>query len=587
MEINEILASLGIDLTNPEARKGAMEAIDAILASRIDLSGIGGGGLPGGKPAEPIEVEIDPDLLQPSVKHHPPMNNDDDIEVEDEEDLLSKVKHNKSDDSDEQDDSESGNSSGDTTDGDDANESSDDTDDDTDDSDNDASDSESTESTADSDESEMSNEQEESDEQTALDDTGELEANDESEESEESEESDEADYEDAQDSDSENDGEESEGSGELDDLEDSDEADEYDANEEPEDDSEEDFLDDEIKTATKGGDADKKTEARKIKRERTLNAAKEALAKAQANKAPKALISELENAIAALETLVEAASKNIADLSDEEFNTMINRVFDAIDALGTGDLTYSTEEERQAKAKEIKADLSSTKTQAELSAEDAATIRAETQAVKARNAEADKYRTKSRKSFQGFQAFMDSLQRGIALQVSYEEERDDTWSAISRRNSGAGVLRQGQKINELPNKKVPIIDFYFDQSGSWDESDLEVGNQAVEALAKMQEDGKIKINIYYFSNNVYENAEDARNEGGTQAWNEIVKNIVVTEATNVVIMTDDDMENWWKGPKALKHTVSGFVWYLWRNGENAPRLPRDLQGRGGTMQYSC
>jgi hypothetical protein len=183
---------------------------------------------------------------------------------------------------------------------------------------------------------------------------------------------------------------------------------------------------------------------------------------------------------------------------------------------------------------------------------------------------------------------MDSLQRGIALQVHYEEEREDTWSAISRRNSGAGVLRQGQRINELPDKKIPIIDFYFDQSGSWDEDDLVIGNQAVDCLAQMEEDGKIKVNKYYFNDHVWENAKDARNEhGATEAWNEIIKNIVATDATNVVIMTDSDMEHRWRCPQALKHKVSGFVWYLWRGGSNAPRLPRDLQGNGGTMQYSC
>jgi len=35
MEINDILSSLGIDLTNPEARRGAVEAIQAILNSRM------------------------------------------------------------------------------------------------------------------------------------------------------------------------------------------------------------------------------------------------------------------------------------------------------------------------------------------------------------------------------------------------------------------------------------------------------------------------------------------------------------------------------------------------------------------------
>ena len=51
-------------------------------------------------------------------------------------------------------------------------------------------------------------------------------------------------------------------------------------------------------------------------------------------------------------------------------------------------------------------------------------------------------------------------------------------------------------------------------------------------------------------------------------------------------MTDSDMEDWWSGPEALKYTVPGYVWYLWRNGDNAPRLPRDLKGRGGVQQFS-
>lgn len=517
MDINEILSSLGIDLTNPEARKGAMEAIDAILASRIDLSGLGGGGGAGGgdKPDEPIDVEIDPDLIQPSTKHQPRGMDDEDIEVEDEEDLLNQIKQNKPETPPKKPEETESSNSGKGGDG----------------------------------------PEEEPEEST---EPGKSEKPDEPE------------------------GEPGE-PGKGGDL--PTETDPPDETEEEE--EEEEFVDDDLKQATKGGDPDKKADARKIKRERTLKAAKEALAKAQANKASKALIAELESAIAALEALVEAAAKNIADLSDDEFNQMLNRVFDAIDALGTGDLTYSSEEDRQAKAKEIKADMASSKTQAELSAEDAAAIRAEHQTVKAREAEAEKYKPKARKSFQGFQEFMGSLQRGIALQVSKSEEREDTWSALSRRNSGEGVLKQGQRVNELPNKKIPVVDFYFDQSGSWNEHDIEKGNEAVEALAQMQADGKIKINIYYFSNHVHENAEDARAEGGTRAWNDIVKNIIVTGATNVVIMTDSDMEGWWSGPTALKHTVSGFVWYLWRNGDNAPRLPRDLQGRGGTLQYSC
>jgi hypothetical protein len=110
----------------------------------------------------------------------------------------------------------------------------------------------------------------------------------------------------------------------------------------------------------------------------------------------------------------------------------------------------------------------------------------------------------------------------------------------------------------------------------------------------MEEKGQIKINIYYFANHVNTDADSARREGGTWAWNEIVKNVITTQATNVIVMTDSDMEdrwdldNYWSGSntKAATYTVPGYVWYLWRGGDNAPRLPRDLKGRGGTQQFS-
>ena len=318
------------------------------------------------------------------------------------------------------------------------------------------------------------------------------------------------------------------------------------------------------------------------------------MADAQAKNKTPALIRELEKAIEALESLQEAVAKNIKDISDEEFNLMVNRVFDAIDALGDSGLTYSSEEERQIKAKEIKADLENRQTQAELSAEDVARIRAETQAIKAREKETAKYQKRNRSSFKGFQDFLNSLYRAVALQVHTEETRDDTWSAINRRYSGTNILQQGKKFNELPNKKIPVIDFYFDQSGSWDEDDIKVGEKAVAALAEMEEKGQIKINIYYFADNVHTDAAPARAEGGTWAWNEIVKNVIATQATNVIIMTDSDMETrwnmdgYWAGDmgKAATFTVPGYVWYLWRDGANAPRLPRDLKGRGGTQQFS-
>lgn len=605
MEINDILSSLGIDLTNPEARRGAVEAIQAILNSRMpppDISSAAS--VPGEKE---IDVEIDPDLLQPSQKFNQP-SSDEDIEIEDEEDILSQVKHNESEDELDQD----GNSSGDDTSSKDSSNSSSDSDGDSDgtsESDKESEDSTDNANTGDDKESEdTSTTTETSDEDDSeISDTEESESSAESEDASEedaifddSEESDDTlnSYDDQEDGSDEEDfennsedAEETEFDDEEDEFDDEEsEEDEFDDEHSEEEDEfdfdEEDFLDDELRNSYDDQELQSKHEARRIKRERTLAAAKAALDKAKDKGVSQSLIRELEKSIEALESLTEAKAKSLSDISDEEFNMLVNRVFDAISAVGDSDLTFTSDEERELKAQEIKTDLGSRETQQELSDEDIAAIRAETQAVKAREKETAIYRKPAASSFKGFQEFLNSLYRAIALQVQTNEVQDDTWSAINRRYSGTGVLKQGQRKNELPDRKIPIIDFYFDCSGSWEDEDIAVGKRAVSTLVDMEEKGQIKINIYYFSNHVFNDADSARNEGGTQAWNDIVKNVIATQATNVIIMTDSDMEDWWEGPVALKYTVPGYVWYLWRNGSNAPRLPRDLKGRGGVQQFS-
>jgi hypothetical protein len=556
MDINDILNSLGIDLTNPEAKRGAVEAIQAILNSRTPPPKTGGGG--GASAAKEIDVEIDPDLLQPSQKFNQP-ENDEDIEIEDEEDILSQIKSNEAED----DLDNEGNSSEDNT--------------SKSESDSDTSDEESSssgEGKAGGSEDDTEQNQAAEDENSEESEIGEQENSEEDSEIPEEQAEDES-------------GSEST-TGENSDMSDEKAETEDDKTEaEPD---EEDFLDDELKNSYDDQELNTKKEARRIKRERTLAAAKTALEKAKIKNVSQALIRELEKSIEALESLTEAKSKSLSDISDEEFNLIINRVFDAISAVGDDDLTFTTDKEREIRAQEIKTDLGSRETQQELSDEDIAAIRAETQAVKAREKETAIFRKPTRSSFKGFKEFLNSLYRAIALQVQTNEVQDDTWSAINRRYSGTGVLKQGQRKNDLPNNKIPIIDFYFDQSGSWDEQDIAAGKKAVESLVDMEEKGQIKINIYYFANKVHNDAISARNEGGTRAWNEIIKNIITTQATNVVIMTDSDMEDWWEGKSngepALKYTVPGYVWYLWRNGDNAPRLPRDLKGRGGVQQFS-
>ena len=624
MEINDILSKLGLDLSNPEVKRGAIEAIDAILTSRSPITGGDLGGSTGEGGGEQ-EVELDPDLLQPSVKQAP-SGTDDDIEIEDEENILDQIKHKDSEDPIENtnsngNDSESEESdSSKNSDNSEDNESSDTPEDNK--QQNKTDDSETKNSKSDKDDSELENsaedeenisksktaedgedgedgaDEEDGDSGLLDDDNSDLNGSDETDGNSENFEDDEEDFDDGDSEEIDFDDEDGYDSGAVDfedeDEEESEEDEDYLEDDETEDDEEfdfdeDDFVDDELENSLEDEKIKTKNDARKIKRERTIAAAKKALEDAQARRVSPVLIKELKKSIEALEALTEAVAKSIKDISDEEFNLLVNRVFDAIEACGNSGMTYKSEEEREAQVKEIKDDISSEQTQLELSSEDAARIRAETQAIKAREKEAAKYAGIGRGSFKGFQDFLTSIYRAIALQVTQIETKDNSWSALSRRNVGANVLRQGQKINELPNKKIPIIDFYFDCSASWGPNDIEIGKKAVAALADMEKDGKIKINVYYFSDEVSQNYDEVA-DGGTSAWNEIVKNIIATKANNVVIMTDGDMENWWsgsrRGTKAMTYTVPGYVWYLWKNGENAPRLPRDLKGRSGVQQFS-
>lgn len=612
MDIKDILDSLGLNLRDPEVKRGAVEAIQAILSSRTPPPDLGGDGISGMPiPSEGIDVDIDPDLIQPSQKHGRPAGGDADIEIEDEEDILSQIKHNESEDEldndgnsngdDSSSDSSSNSSSNDSSDSDSAGggSSSDedgnnegDTQESEDTNEVEASENEPTASSGESEDLEDSEEGElDSDDQTSAESevSNEDEVNFDEDDSEESDgDNEESDEEDEFDFDDENKDETKEENSEDEEDFDDDEESEEEADDLEFDD--EDLIDDELKNSYEDQEIKSKHEARKIKRERTLAAAKKALADAKTKNVAQALINELEKSIEALESLVEAAQKNLRDISDEEFNLMINRVFDAISAVGDKDLTFTTDAERELRAQEIKTDLESRETKQALSDEDIAAIRAETQAIKAREKETAVYKTPAASSFKGFREFLNSLYRAIALQVQTNEVQDDTWSAINRRYSGTGVLKQGQRKNDLPDKKIPVIDFYFDCSGSWGPADIEVGKRAVSTLVDMEENGQIKINIFYFSNHVFNDMDSARAEGGTNAWNDIVKNIIATNATNVIIMTDSDMEDRWSleypHPSALKYTVPGYVWYLWRYGDNAPRLPRDLKGRGGVQQFS-
>ena len=173
-----------------------------------------------------------------------------------------------------------------------------------------------------------------------------------------------------------------------------------------------------------------------------------------------------------------------------------------------------------------------------------------------------------------------SLERFIKDEVS--RKRTPTWKRENPRYEGTGIIRRGSMVSR--NKNIPSINVYFDQSGSWDSNDIKIGMDALAVLDSYVKRKEIKINVFYFSNNLFDNAAQARAQGGTQAGPEVLDHISKTRPNNVIIMTDHDFDIVGNIRGHAKVEVPGAVWFLFRNSESID-LQNALSGRSQTEKF--
>ncbi len=177
--------------------------------------------------------------------------------------------------------------------------------------------------------------------------------------------------------------------------------------------------------------------------------------------------------------------------------------------------------------------------------------------------------------------FKQSLDQFIAREV--RPRRKGTWQKTHMGYEGSGIIRQGRRMSR--DDKIPKINVYFDQSGSWGENDIAVGMEAISVLKSYEERKEIKVDLFYFSNDIYDNAAKARWDGGTGAGAKLIYHIQATHPDNVIVMTDDDIGTGWNEIyEAPKIKVPGAVWYLFR-GSASPALPEWLKGRRQTSAF--
>lgn len=171
--------------------------------------------------------------------------------------------------------------------------------------------------------------------------------------------------------------------------------------------------------------------------------------------------------------------------------------------------------------------------------------------------------------------FTDSLNNFIKNELAIG--RGKTWTRMNKKYVGSGLIKAGS--SRLASNYVPLINVYFDRSGSWDNPEkTKLGQQSIATLNKYVTRGELKINLYYFSENVHSNEQQALAEGGTYGQ-PILDHIKATKPDNVIILTDGDITDC-----RSNITVPGGVWMLFY-GERSENLIDHLHGRKLTKYF--
>lgn len=195
---------------------------------------------------------------------------------------------------------------------------------------------------------------------------------------------------------------------------------------------------------------------------------------------------------------------------------------------------------------------------------------AEDKVTKERLAKASKELNKYKNS--PLNKFKESLQSFIKKEIG--EVKSSSWSKINKKYAGTGTIKAG--TSKHASGKIPLINVYFDRSGSWDSSKTKVGEQAIATLNNYVRQHKLKIDLYYFNTEIH--SVDPGGTGGTLGA-PILEHIKKTKPDNVIVMTDDDIMDCTETV-----TVPGAVWLLFKGGVSS-NLQEHLKGKKLTRSF--
>ena len=193
----------------------------------------------------------------------------------------------------------------------------------------------------------------------------------------------------------------------------------------------------------------------------------------------------------------------------------------------------------------------------------------------------NKRKGKKTDTLEDISMFKNELMRCIGDQMKVSRRQADTF--MKPNATYAGTKLMAPKTVNVERFEKPIINVYFDKSGSVDEDTLQ---KAVDALKQLDIFRKRKMcdyHIFFFAETVSDNPNDVG--GGTTAFPEILAHIKKTKANNAIIITDDDFNGQTDFKTITPMDLKGCVWWFWDRGQRADIAYAYLQGKKGTFQY--
>lgn len=273
----------------------------------------------------------------------------------------------------------------------------------------------------------------------------------------------------------------------------------------------------------------------------------------------------------AAKKIKEEADKLIDDLNevlDKDGNGQNDRDDKATGSSGSGDApVFDTPEEQKEIEERIKGIK---KILGNLEDQQSALMESRTAILKEKAVKDSEVAKKYRDS--PLTKFTESLTKFIRDELA--KGRQDSWSHINKKYVYSGLLRPGSTWQG--KNKVPLINVYFDRSGSWTTEKTEKGAQAIATLNRYVTRGEIKLKLYYFNTRVMDT--DPGGHGGTNGQ-PIMDHIQQTKPNNVIILTDSDISD-----IRTDVSVPGAVWMLFYGGRSI-NLMEHLHGKKLTKYF--